>query len=75
MDGQTALDATRTDVWKLSLAAVNFFLALVGITQLTRIAIYESSKKGGAAVAVEDVKKDVKENVEAVKEAAKDLKP
>jgi mitochondrial pyruvate carrier 2 len=58
-----------------SLAAVNFFLALVGVTQLTRIALYESSKKGGAAVVVEDVKKDVKENVEAAKEAVKDLKP
>ena len=50
-----------------SLAAVNFFLALVGITQVTRIALHESSKKGAAGV-VEDVKQDVKENVEAVKE-------
>lgn len=37
--------------------------------------MHESSKKGGAAVIVEDVKKDVKENVEAAKEAVKDIKP
>lgn len=57
------------------LAAVNFFLALVGITQLTRIAMHESSKKGGAAAVAEDLKQDVKENVEAVKEVAKEVKP
>lgn len=51
-----------------SLAAVNFFLALVGITQVSRILMYEASKKKDAAAVVEDVKKDVKENVEAVKE-------
>ncbi|PHH65244.1 hypothetical protein CDD81_3103 [Ophiocordyceps australis] len=45
------------------LAAVNFFLGLVGITQLTRIGIYESSKKKSVADLVQDVKQDIKENV------------
>ncbi|KYK57869.1 uncharacterized protein DCS_04882 [Drechmeria coniospora] len=49
------------------LAAVNFFLGLVGITQCTRIALYESSKKKTAAEVVEDVKQDVKDAVKAVK--------
>lgn len=47
----------------------------MGITQLTRIAMHESSKKGGAAAVAEEVKEDVKENVEAVKETVKELKP
>lgn len=62
-------------MYKCSLAAVNFFLAIVGIAQLTRIAMHESSKKGGAAVIAEDVKQDVKDNVDAVKEAVRDIKP
>lgn len=52
-----------------SLAAVNFFLALVGITQLTRIAMHESSKKSGGEI-VEDVKADVKDRVDGAKETA-----
>jgi hypothetical protein len=52
-----------------SLAAVNFFLALVGITQLTRIAMHESSKKSGGEI-VEDVKADVAQRVEGAKETA-----
>ncbi|KAI6778941.1 uncharacterized protein J7T54_003877 [Emericellopsis cladophorae] len=49
------------------LATVNFFLAMVGIVQLTRIGLYESSKKS-AGEAVADVKEEVKHNVKAVKE-------
>lgn len=52
-----------------SLAAVNFFLALVGITQLTRIAMHESSKKSGDQI-VEDVKADVQGRVDGAKETA-----
>ncbi|EFY89069.1 UPF0041 domain protein [Metarhizium acridum CQMa 102] len=47
------------------LAAVNFFLGLVGIVQVSRIAMYESAKKKGLAGVVEDVKKDVKDQVKA----------
>ncbi|KAJ6443857.1 UPF0041 domain protein [Purpureocillium lavendulum] len=47
------------------LAAVNFFLGLVGIVQLTRIGMYESEKKKTLAGVVEDVKQDVKDNVKA----------
>ncbi|KAL7795847.1 hypothetical protein V8C37DRAFT_373630 [Trichoderma ceciliae] len=36
------------------LAAVNFFLALVGITQITRITMYEMSKKDAEKSVVED---------------------
>ena len=36
-------------------------MGCVGIIQLTRIAMYESSKKGGVSEAIEDVKKDIKE--------------
>ncbi|KAH6604181.1 hypothetical protein Trco_007627 [Trichoderma cornu-damae] len=35
------------------LAAVNFFLALVGITQITRISLHQASKKEGEENAVE----------------------
>lgn len=49
----------------LSLAAVNFFLGLVGIVQVSRIVMYESAKKKGLAEVVEDVKKDVKDQVKA----------
>ena len=52
------------------LATVNFFLAMVGIVQLTRIGLYESSKKS-AGEAVADVKEEVKHNVEAVKKEIK----
>ncbi|KID89908.1 UPF0041 domain protein [Metarhizium guizhouense ARSEF 977] len=47
------------------LAAVNFFLGLVGIVQVSRIVMYESAKKKGLAEVVEDVKKDVKDQVKA----------
>lgn len=50
-----------------SLAAVNFFLAIVGIIQVSRIAKYEMSKNKSVAGVVEDVKQDVKENIKDVK--------
>ena len=53
-----------------SLATVNFFLAIVGIVQLTRIGMYESGKKSAGQV-VADVKEDVKKNVEVVKKEIK----
>lgn len=54
-----------------SLAAVNFFLACVGVTQLTRIALYQRSLKDASAeqLAKEGLQ-DVKENVEGL---AKDV--
>merc|ERR1712000_86545 len=55
------------------LAAVNFFLALVGITQLTRIAMHESAKKSGEQIK-EDIKADVQERVEGAKETAEAAK-
>jgi len=51
-----------------SLAAVNFFLGLVGIVQLTRIGMHESAKKDSnntVADVVEDVKQDVKDVVKS----------
>ena len=65
----------NADLLMRSLAAVNFFLALVGITQVTRIGLHESSKKKSAAALVEDAKEDVKENVKEVKETVKAVKP
>lgn len=44
------------------LAAVNFFMGMVGVIQLTRIFMYEQSKKGIAG-AVEEMKEDVKKEV------------
>lgn len=38
-------------------------MGCVGIIQLTRIAMLDASKKPDVADAIEDVKKDVKENV------------
>ena len=44
-----------------SLAAVNFFLGLVGIVQCSRIYIYNQSlKKGGVPATLEAAKEDVK---------------
>ncbi|KAI9163230.1 putative mitochondrial pyruvate carrier 2 [Paramyrothecium foliicola] len=50
------------------LAAVNFFLAIVGVVQCSRILSYEASKKDSVAEVVQDVKDDVKEQVEQVKQ-------
>ncbi|KAG6002696.1 hypothetical protein E4U54_000816 [Claviceps lovelessii] len=50
-----------------SLAAVNFFLGLVGVVQVSRILMYESAKKKGIADVAEDIKQDVKEKVNEVK--------
>ena len=51
-----------------SLAAVNFFLAIVGIIQVSRIAQYELGKNKSVAGVVEDVKQDVKENIKDIKD-------
>lgn len=56
-----------------SLAAVNFFLALVGITQLTRIGLYEASKKGSASEAIADVKESVQQDVAQAKAEVKEI--
>lgn len=47
------------------LAAVNFFLGIVGIVQVSRILIHRSSQKNTAAGAVEEAKEAVKEAVKA----------
>jgi hypothetical protein len=47
----------------ISLAAVNFFLGVVGIVQCTRIAIWHQSQKG--LPAPEEVKEAVKETVQS----------
>ena len=49
------------------LAAVNFFLAIVGIIQVSRIAMYEMAKDKTITDVAKDVKDDVKEAVEEVK--------
>ncbi|KAH9883996.1 hypothetical protein F4778DRAFT_764354 [Xylariomycetidae sp. FL2044] len=51
------------------LATVNFFLACVGIAQLTRIAMYHQSQKNKSLE--EKAKDDLKEGAEKVKEAVK----
>ena len=53
-----------------SLAAVNFFLGLVGLVQISRIAMYESEKKKNGGL-VEDVKQEVAEVKEEIKEKIK----
>ncbi|KAM5359752.1 hypothetical protein ACJZ2D_014233 [Fusarium nematophilum] len=50
-----------------SLAAVNFFLGMVGLVQITRIAKYESDKKAGLKGALEDIKQDAKATIKEVK--------
>ncbi|QPC69813.1 hypothetical protein HYE68_000565 [Fusarium pseudograminearum] len=49
------------------LAAVNFFLGLVGVVQVSRILSYESEKKKGLHGVVEDIKADAKEAIQEVK--------
>lgn len=53
-----------------SLAAVNGFLAIVGIVQCSRIGMYYRSQKGLPATA-DEVKEEAKEKVEKVKDAVK----
>ncbi|KAL2210242.1 UPF0041-domain-containing protein [Sarocladium strictum] len=53
------------------LAAVNFFLAIVGIVQLTRIGMYQSSQKSAGEI-VEGMKEDVKETVAEAKTEVKE---
>lgn len=55
---------------RFRLAAVNFFLAIVGITQVSRIVMYRQSLKGLPPV-VEEAKAEAKEGVEKVKEIVK----
>ncbi|KAF7553896.1 hypothetical protein G7046_g6968 [Stylonectria norvegica] len=43
------------------LAAVNFFLGLVGLVQITRIAMHDRATKQGLKGAVEEVKQDAKD--------------
>jgi hypothetical protein len=47
------------------LAAVNFFLGIVGIVQVTRIAMWQSSQKKTQLPAAEDVKEEAKEAIKA----------
>ncbi|KAJ9155671.1 hypothetical protein NKR23_g1810 [Pleurostoma richardsiae] len=47
------------------LAAVNFFLGIVGIVQVTRIAMWQSSQKKTQLPAAEDVKEEAKEVIKA----------
>jgi hypothetical protein len=51
----------------ISLAAVNFFLGLVGLVQITRILTHESAKKKSLEGVVADIKADAKETVNEVK--------
>lgn len=52
------------------LAAVNFLLAGVGVTQVTRILMYQSSLKTGSVE--EAVKRDAKDVADTAKGVAKD---
>lgn len=57
-----------------SLASVNFFLAVVNIIQLSRVAVYHRSQKNLPATAAQvkdDIKETVSEGVEKVKDAVK----
>ncbi|WYZ45627.1 hypothetical protein EsH8_VIII_000943 [Colletotrichum jinshuiense] len=47
------------------LAAVNFFLGVVGVTQCTRILLWQSQQKKTAGELAQEVKEDVKEAVSA----------
>ncbi|KAG5923935.1 hypothetical protein E4U61_002101 [Claviceps capensis] len=49
------------------LAAVNFFLGLVGVVQVTRILMADAAKKKALAEVAEDIKHDVKEKINEVK--------
>lgn len=51
-----------------SLAAVNFFLGVVGIVQVTRILLNQSAQKTIAEAAV-DIKDEVKAEAKDVKES------
>ncbi len=59
----------QTDCWG-RLAAVNCLLAGVGITQVTRILMYQSSQKTGSVEKA--VEKDAKDVADTAKGVAKD---
>ena len=51
------------------MAAVNFFLGCVGVTQVTRILLWQQSQKGAtAAQVVEEDAKDVASTAEGISE-------
>ncbi|KAF3013290.1 hypothetical protein E8E14_010144 [Neopestalotiopsis sp. 37M] len=53
------------------LAAVNFFLGMVGIVQCSRIFMYHQSQKNAPLPTATELKEEAKEKVEAVKDAVK----
>jgi hypothetical protein len=54
------------------LAAVNFFLAIVGVVQCSRILSYQASQKDSAAQLVQDVKDEIKDDAKQVKAEVKE---
>ena len=62
---------TLIDIYQsCSLAAVNFFLCCTGVTQVTRIFLYQKSIEGLSAEEIAE--KDAREAAETVKGIAKD---
>jgi mitochondrial pyruvate carrier 2 len=56
---------------KPRLAAVNFFLGIVGVIQVSRIVAYNYSKKGESTTTqLEDAKEDVVDSAKSLKEDA-----
>lgn len=55
-----------------SLASVNFCLALVGATQVTRVLMYQSSLKNESIV--DEIKDEAKKDAAAVKQIVQDPK-
>ncbi|EQB51544.1 hypothetical protein CGLO_08891 [Colletotrichum gloeosporioides Cg-14] len=47
------------------LAAVNFFLGIVGVVQVSRILLWQSSQKKSAGEVAQEIKEDAKEAVKA----------
>lgn len=52
-----------------SLAAVNFFLACTGLTQVTRIFLYRRSQDGSAKEAAKDIAHETADGAKQVVEA------
>ncbi|KAK7415190.1 hypothetical protein QQX98_006036 [Neonectria punicea] len=56
------------------LATVNFFLGIVGLIQMSRIFAHQRAVKNGTAVIVEDVKEEVAQTKQDIKDAVKEVK-
>ena len=68
------LTVLLTSLPTTSLATVNFFLGIVGLIQMSRIFAHQRAVKNGTAIVIEDVKEEVAQTKQDIKDAVKEVK-